>query len=648
MGQPMPAREPTQAPARIRIQYPAPVVDGGRWPVKRTVGDVVDVSADVFRDGHEVLRAEVCWKAPGARRWSTAPLTPVDAHHQGVRWAGRFEVDGPPGRWQYTIRAWTDPFASWRDEVSRKIEAGQADLAGEASEGVVLLREAAERATGAAKRRLTAVADALEQDGDVRAALDAEVAALVEAAGGGDRSEQEQLDPPLPLEVDRERGRFGAWYELFPRSWGGLRGTAEQVPRLAELGFDVLYFPPVHPIGHTNRKGRNNTLVAEPGDPGSPYAIGDESGGHDALHAELGTWEDFDALVTTLGEHGMELCLDLAINASADHPWLTEHPEWFNRRPDGTLKYAENPPKKYQDIYNFNFDGEDWRGLWQAWLEVVLGWVRRGVKVFRVDNPHTKPLAFWEWLIAEVRREDSAVLFLAEAFTRRAVMRALAKAGFNQSYTYFTWKNAKWDIEQYLTELTTTDEREYFRPNFFVNTPDILSDYLQHGGPAAFPVRLVLAATLSPTYGVYSGFESFEHVAVRPGSEEYLDSEKYEVRSRRLDGPLLPMIARLNQARRENPALQHLDNLRFLDTHNDALIAYAKRTDRNVVVTVVNLDPHGTQEGLVDIPWDLGVPPAFTTTDLLDVSRYDWHVGGNYVRLSPHERPGHVLRVDTP
>ena len=402
MGQPMPAREPTQAPARIRIQYPAPVVDGGRWPVKRTVGDVVDVSADVFRDGHEVLRAEVCWKAPGGRRWSAAAgrrSTPTTRASAGP---GASSVDGRPGRWQYTVRAWTDPFASWRDEVSRKLEAGQADLAGEASEGVVLLREAAERAGGPRRggdrprsptRSSRAATCARPSTPRWRRSWQA----------APDRREQEQLDPPLPLEVDRERGRFGAWYEMFPRSWGGLRGAAEQVPRLAELGFDVLYFPPVHPIGHTNRKGRNNTLVAEPGDPGSPYAIGDERGGHDALHPELGTLEDFAALVRDARRARDGARLDLAINASADHPWLTEHPEWFNRRPDGTLKYAENPPKKYQDIYNFNFDSEDWRGLWQACSTSSCCWVRRGVRVFRVDNPHTKPLAFWEWLIAEVR-----------------------------------------------------------------------------------------------------------------------------------------------------------------------------------------------------------------------------------------------------
>ena len=642
----MPAREPRQAPARIRIEKPSPSVDCGRWPVKRTVGDVVQVGADIFRDGHEVLRAEVRRRAPGERRWRTSPLTHVDAHVDGVRWEGSMTLDGPPGRWIWTIRAWTDPFAAWRDEIARKLEAGQQDLAGEASEGVVLLHGAAGRANGADARRIEAAAQHLEETGDVRSAIDPTLAALVDRFP--DNGESAELEQAMEIDVDRVRGRFGSWYELFPRSWGGLRGTIEVVPRVAELGFDVLYVPPIHPIGHTNRKGRNNALVAAPGDPGSPYAIGDETGGHDALHPDLGTLDDFDELIAALREHGMELCMDFAIQASADHPWLTEHPEWFNHRPDGSLKYAENPPKKYQDIYNFNFESEDWRGLWQAWLNVVLFWTRRGVRIFRVDNPHTKPFPFWEWLIAEVRKEFPDTIFLAEAFTRRAVMRALAKLGFSQSYTYFTWKNARWELIEYVNELAHGEEREYFRPNFFVNTPDILSEYLAHGGPAAFPVRLILAATLSPSYGVYSGFESFEHTPLRPGSEEYLDSEKYEVRERRLDGPLLPMVQRLNQARRTNPALQYLDNVQFLETHNGALIAYAKRRDHNVVLTVVNLDPHTAQEGLVDVPWDLGVPPAFTVTDLLDLARYDWHLGGNYVRLAPGERAGHVLRVDTP
>jgi starch synthase (maltosyl-transferring) len=641
----VPAPPRTQAPpSRIRIQLPAPTVEGGRWPVKRTTGDPVAVSADVFRDGHEVLRAVVRYRGPGERRWSEAPMEPVDAHHNGVRWTGRFEV-GAPGRWQWTIAAWVDVFAGWRDEVARKLEAGQADLSGEASEGAVLLRDAAAHARGADRTTLEAAAADLESGGPPQAALAPELAALVERCAP--RSELTEMAKPLEVDVDRVLARFGSWYELFPRSWGGFRGVEAELPRLAELGFDVLYLPPIHPIGLTNRKGRNNTLVAEPGDPGSPWAIGDAGGGHDAIHPELGTLEEFDSLVASARAHGIDVALDFAVQASADHPWLTEHPEWFNRRPDGTLKYAENPPKKYQDIYNVNWNSEDWFGLWSALLDVMRHWVDHGVRVFRVDNPHTKPLPFWEWLIKEIRATHPDVIFLAEAFTRRAMMRALAKIGFSQSYTYFTWKSARWELLEYLDELAHTEEADYFRPNFFVNTPDILTDELAVGGPPVFASRLVLAATLSPSYGIYSGYEHFENVQ-RPGSEEYIDNEKYELKERRLDGPLLPLVQRLNQVRRDNPALQHLENLRFLETANDAVVAYAKRQGPNVVITVVNLDPVHVQEGLVQVPYDLGVPPAYTVTDLLDVSRYDWHVGGNYVRIDPGERPGHVLRVDTP
>jgi starch synthase (maltosyl-transferring) len=637
----VPARAKAKPPNRIRIEHPAPTVDDGRWPVKRTVGDTVDVGADIFRDGHEVLRAVVRYKAPGDRRWHESPLVAVDAHHDGVRWEGAFTVE-EPGVTQWTIQAWVDLFAGWRDELARKVDFGQPDLGGELSEGAVLLRAAAERASGEAARRLAAAAEAVLTDPQV--GLDPELLALVEEVQ--ERTEATELPAPLQVDVDRTLARFGSWYELFPRSWGGFRGAREQLPRLAELGFDVLYLPPIHPIGHTNRKGANNTLTPGPEDPGSPYAIGDETGGHDAIHAELGTEEDFDALVAQAREHGIDICLDFAIQCSPDHPWLREHPEWFYRRPDGTLKYAENPPKKYQDIYNVNFGSEDWRGLWDALLGVVRHWVDRGVTVFRVDNPHTKPFAFWEWLIREVRADHPEVIFLAEAFTRRAVMRELAKIGFTQSYTYFTWKNERWELVEYLSELAHTEEAEYFRPNFFVNTPDILSDYLADGGPAAFPIRLILAATLSPSYGVYSGFEGYEHVQ-RPGSEEYLDNEKYEIKRRALDGPLLPLIQRLNLVRRANPALQRLENVTFLDAANDAILAYFKREGPNAILTVVNLDPDHAQEGLVQVPYELGVPPAFAVEDLLDGELHHWRLGGNYVRLDPAERAGHVLRVDT-
>jgi starch synthase (maltosyl-transferring) len=637
---PEPAK--AQPPSRIRIEHPAPTVDCGRWPVKRTVGDTVDVGVDIFRDGHEVLRAVVRWRSPGARRWRESPLIAVDAHHDGVRWEGRFAVD-EPGRTEWTIQAWVDVFAGWRDELARKVDFGQPDLSGELSEGAVLLRAAAQRAKGEAAGTLAALADEIATD--PHAALAPDLLALVESVQ--ERSEATELPEPLAVDVDRTLARFGSWYELFPRSWGGFRGVEAQLPKLSELGFDVLYLPPIHPIGHTNRKGRNNTLTTEPGDPGSPYAIGDERGGHDAIHPELGDDEDFRALVAAANEHGIDVALDLAINCSPDHPWLREHPEWFFRRPDGTLKYAENPPKKYQDIYNVNFACEDWRGLWDALLAVVRHWVERGVTVFRVDNPHTKPFVFWEWLIAEIRADHPEVIFLAEAFTRRAVMRELAKIGFSQSYTYFTWKNWRWELAEYVSELAHTEEAEYFRPNFFANTPDILTDYLAYGGPAAFPVRLILAATLSPSYGIYSGFEHFEHVQ-RPGSEEYLDNEKYEIKKRALDGPLLPLVQRLNRVRRENPALQRLENVGFLDAANDVIIAYAKREGPNAILCVVNLDPHHAQEGLVHIPYELGVPPAFEAVDLLDEQRYHWRLGGNYVRLDPAERAGHVLRVGTP
>ena len=642
----MPDQTRREPPSRIEVQHPAPAVDGGRYAAKRCVGDTVTVSADIFRDGHDKLRAVVRYRGPKGGRWKESEMLPIDAHIDGVRWQGEFPVDAQ-GHWEYSIEAWTDVFGTWRDELQRKVNAGQTDLAGEVSEGVLLIKDAAARSKSKTDKALLEQAVARIDDPKIAptakygTALDDELFEAVERSA--ERHGSAQIDP-LPVEVDRLRARFGAWYELVPRSWGGLRGVADEVPRLAELGFDVLYLPPVHPIGHTNRKGANNVLVAAAGDPGSPWAIGDESGGHTALHPELGTFEDFDALVATADRHGLEIALDFAIQCSADHPWLTEHPEWFNRRPDGTLKYAENPPKKYQDIYNVNFASEDWRGLWEALLDTVLFWVGHGVKIFRVDNPHTKPLPFWEWLIAEVHREHREVIFLAEAFTRAAMMRTLAKIGFSQSYTYFTWKSSKHELTEYVLELAHSGMQEYYRPNFFVNTPDILTEELQHGGPPKFASRLVLGATLSPTYGIYSGFESFENVPVRPGSEEYLGSEKYQVRDRALDGELLPLVARLNEVRRANPALQHLDNVQFLDTENDALMAYVKRTGDNTVVTVVTLDPGHPQEGVVVVPYALGLPPVFAVTDLLSGERFEWRIGRNYVRLDPF-RVAHVLRL---
>ncbi len=647
----IPARDaPNACPARIRIEDVRPRIDGGRHPVKRCLGDVLDVSADIFRDGHERLRAVVCCRPPGAVHPTEAPMRPIDAHLDGDRWEGSFAVDAC-GRWSFSIEAWSDAFASWREEIARKVQAGQSDLDSELSEGALLLQGARERAAGADRRLVDhALAILRGRDAPVEAKLDAALGDELFAATERhpDRRDRTRSGGELEVDVARVRARFGSWYELFPRSWGGLRGVTDQVPELARLGFDVIYLPPVHPIGVTSRKGRNNALRAAPDDPGSPWAIGSAAGGHEALAPELGTLEDFHALVATARAHELEIALDFAIQCSADHPWLTEHPEWFHRRPDGTLKYAENPPKRYQDIYNVNWDSEDWRGLWRALRDVVVHWIDHGVRIFRVDNPHTKPLAFWKWLIDGVHAEHPDVIFLAEAFTRQKVMEALAKVGFDQSYTYFTWKNARWEITQYVSELAYGGSQEYLRPNFFANTPDILHAYLQHGGRPAFAARLVLAATLSPTYGIYSGFERCENVALREGSEEYLHSEKYEVKDRALDGELLPMIARVNAIRRENPALQHLGNITFLDTENDALCAYAKRETANTLLVVVNLDPHHPQEGLAVIPAALGLPPAFTVHDLLTDARYDWRIGRNYVRLVPGAQQAHILRVQAP
>ncbi len=643
-GPPRTTRKP--APPRIQIVAPAPAIDGGRFPAKRTVGEAVRVGADIFSDGHDVLRAVVRFRGPGDERWQERPMRRIDAHVDGDRWVGEFEVT-ELGRYTWTVEAWIEPFTGWRDELRRKVAAGEPDLSGELSEGGVLLAQAAKRANGGDRKHLASAAAAIgdaaaDEPRRRKAALAPALLELVEAYP--DRSRSTTATQELHVDVDRDRARFGAWYELFPRSWGGLSGVAEKIPELAELGFDVLYLPPIHPIGLTNRKGPNNALVAAPGDPGSPWAIGDASGGHTALHPDLGTFEDFDALVAVSGEHGVDVALDFAIQCSADHPWLSEHPEWFNRRPDGTLKYAENPPKKYQDIYNVNWDCEDWRGLWDALRDIVRFWADRGVKIFRVDNPHTKPVAFWEWLIADLREDHPQLVFLAEAFTRAAMMKMLAKVGFNQSYTYFTWKSTKWELEEYVTELASSGMQEYYRPNFFVNTPDILTEELQTGGPPKFASRLVLAATLSPSYGVYSGFESFERVPVKPGSEEYDHSEKYELKSRSLDGPLLTLISRINAVRRENEAFHHLANVLFLSTENDALIAYAKRTGDNTVICVVTLDPVNAQEGVVLVPYELGLPPVFTVTDLLSGESFDWRLGRNFVRLDPY-RVAHLLRV---
>jgi starch synthase (maltosyl-transferring) len=592
-------------PTRIQIQRVTPQIDGGKYAVKRTVGDIVEVGARIFRDGHEILGAAVRYKPAGSTRWRESPLEPMG----NDAWRGSFTVDNC-GAWCFRIEAWVDRIASWQEELKRKHDAGQEDLTSELAEGALLLGRGA-----------VTVEEGL-------------------AAEAGDRSGK-AWSPTYEVDVDRVLARFGSWYELFPRSWGGFEGVRGQLPKLAELGFDVLYLPPIHPIGRTNRKGKNNTLKAGKTDPGSPWAIGSELGGHDAIDPGLGTVAEFERLVADAKELGIEIALDFAIQCSPDHPWLKEHPDWFHRRPDGTLKYAENPPKRYQDIYNVNFDSPDWKNLWQALCDIVLLWVSRGVTVFRVDNPHTKPVPFWEWLIDEVRRESPEVIFLAEAFTRPAMVTTLAKVGFAQNYTYFTWKNTRSELLEFLGQLL--EWAPCHRPNCFVNTPDILHEYLQRGGRPAFEARLVLASTLSPTYGMYSGFESFENVPVRQGSEEYLDSEKYEVKRRALDGLLLPLVQRLNEARRENPALQQLENVQLLETENENLFGYVKRTDDNAVICVVNLDPTRTQEGVCMLPASTGLAPAYPVLDVVTGAEWTWHLGRNYVRLEPGQ--SHVLVV---
>ena len=645
----MPAPKRSERPRRIRIAKPAPVLDNGRYAVKRTVGDTVAVSADIFRDGHEKMKAVVKYKAPGGRRWLETEMHAVDAHVSGVRWAGEFSVE-TPGTWQWTVEAWTDRWATWHDELRRKVAADlDEDLTSELSEGVIFLKRALEKAKGDAKGSIEWAIGALESDADITHKFD--VALGPELFQAMEETQEREgacaLEKPITVEVDRVRARFSAWYELFPRSWGGIKAVEDLVPDIADLGFDVLYLLPFHPIGVNKRKGRNNSLTAGPDDPGSPYAIGGAEGGHFAVHPELGTEQDVRDLCATAHKHGMDVALDIALNASADHPWLTEHPEWFQQRPDGTLKYAENPPKRYQDIYNFNWDTDDWQSLWNAWRDVFLHWVDCGIKCYRVDNPHTKPFAFWEWIIKEVHKVDRDVVFLSEAFTRRAVMRELAKLGFTQSYTYFTWKNSRHEMVEYFNELAWSEEKEYFRPNYFPVTPDILHAYLQHGGPAAFVTRLVLAATLSPSYGIYSGYEHFENVPVKEGSEEYLNSEKYEIKDRKLDGPLLPMMQRLNAIRHENVALQYQSNVAWLDAQNDQIFAYAKHEPGNTIITVTNLDPHNQQAGLVTIPAVLGLAPVFVVEDQFTGNHYDWRIGQNYVELNPHivGKQFHVLKV---
>jgi starch synthase (maltosyl-transferring) len=652
---------------RVVIEAVEPQVDCGRFPIKRTSGEAVVVEADIHADGHDAIAAVVQYRRAGELAWNEVPMSPLD----NDRWQGRFVVGGP-GLWEYSIEAWIDRFASWRLALSKKVGVGQ-DVASELLEGAALVQEAAGRMAARqnaatfdeARRRAEDVrrvlADISEDVGArVAAALSDDLATLM--AAHPDRSRATSFGRVLAVVVERERARFGAWYEMFPRSAtpdparsATFDEAAALLPYVASMGFDVLYLPPIHPIGRSFRKGRNNSLTPEPGDPGSPWAIGSTDGGHTAIEPGLGTIDDFDRFVANASRHGLEIALDIAFQASPDHPYVREHPAWFRHRPDGTIKYAENPPKKYQDIYPFDFDTHDWEALWLELKGVFEFWIAHGVTIFRVDNPHTKPYRFWEWAIGELRAAHPEVIFLSEAFTRPKVMRRLAKAGFSQSYSYFTWRNTREEIVAYFTELTGTPVREYMRPNLFANTPDILHAYLQRGGRPAFQIRLVLAATLGASYGIYSGFELAENVPVREGSEEYLDSEKYQVRPRNFQdaGSLSELIARINAIRRDHPALHHDWSLAFHSTDNVELLAYSKRSvdGTDVVLVVVNLHPVNKQHGFVELPlaaWGLTPHTTIEAVDLLSGERYFWRGEWNYVRLDPQDRVAHILHIAIP
>jgi starch synthase (maltosyl-transferring) len=658
-------------PPRIIITAVSPEIEAGRFPIKRVPGESVKVTADIFVEGHGVLSAALWWRRKGGGEWREHLMQELG----NDRWTGSFTV-GEPGEYEYTLQAWANEFETWRRDTRKNLDAGQDVLI-----GLIVGADLVEKAVGAAM--------ASGADGDAlrlrELACQLRVAAWLEeskpraAAGSSslmplladdklgllmipysERHASTTYERSLRVTVELSKARFSTWYEMFPRSWapepgrhGTFRDCEAALPYVAGMGFDVLYLPPVHPIGFSHRKGKNNSTIVRDDDVGSPWAIGSNEGGHKSIHPQLGTFEDFEHLLARAREYGLELALDIAFQSSPDHPYVTSHPQWFRHRPDGSIQYAENPPKKYEDIYPFDFDSEDWQALWEELKSVVRFWMGKGVKIFRVDNPHTKPFPFWESLITEIKRENWDVIFLAEAFTRPKVMQRLAKLGFTQSYTYFAWRNTKWELTEYFTELTQTEMREYFRPNLWPNTPDILTEYLQSGGRPAFMARLVLAATLGASYGIYGpAFELCENRALVPGKEEYLDAEKYQIRIWDLESPasIKELVARVNQARRQNPALQTNMGLRFHQVDNDQLIAYTKSTadSSNVVLVVVNLDPRYTQSGWVELPLqDLGLDAqsAFPVRDVLAGTTYTWNGPRNYVQLDPHVVPAHVFVV---
>jgi starch synthase (maltosyl-transferring) len=648
----------TSSPERfpsVVIENLSPLLDGGRYPLKRVVDQELVVSADIFKDGHDLLAAVLKWRPAGVQEWWETPMT----QRENDRWSGIAHfVENT--EYELTIEAWGDEFGSWRAEYDKKFNAGITELATEIAEGGILIEKAASRTDRKRdKERLLAFAARLRK---ADAAEGYQIAREIELRGlmgaWPDRTLSTEYSPYVNVIVDRPEALFAAWYEFFPRSAQGFgdRGSKfrDCVPRVDDakaMGFNVIYFPPIHPIGFTKRKGKNNSVTAEPNDPGVPYAIGSKFGGHKAVEPELGTLEDFDWLVKEIRARGMEVALDFAINCSPDHPYVAEHPEWFFHRPDGTIKYAENPPKKYEDVYPLNFHNPNWRALWEEMKSVILFWVKHNVRIFRVDNPHTKPVAFWEWLIREIRTDYPDVIFLAEAFTRPKMMKALAKCGYNQSYTYFTWRNTKYELTEYLTELCTTEMKYFYRGNFFTNTPDILPFFLQTGGRPAFLIRAVLASTLSTVYGIYSGFELCENVPI-PNREEYLNSEKYQFKERDWDAPgnIKAYVTQLNRIRKENRALQIYENLEFHAMENDQILFYSKATPSldNIILVAVSLDPFHTQSGFASVPVDrfgIGENEAYQVEDLLTNERFVWRGRRNFVLLEPNSRPAHVFRL---
>jgi starch synthase (maltosyl-transferring) len=641
---------------RVVIEGVSPEIDGGLFPIKRAVGETVAVEADIFTDGHDLLSCVLLFRREEDSTWDAAAMEPL----VNDRWRGSFPVS-QTGRYRYTIEAWVDRFNTWRYDLKKRVDAGQ-DISVDVRIGEQLIEQSVPKAKGAVakalKQRVAQIAGTVDPEEKITLILDDDLAELMSICS--ERRLITTYEKELPVVVEREKARFSTWYEMFPRSCAGKRkehGTFQDcekiLPYVASMGFDVLYFPPIHPIGLSHRKGKNNSPTTKQGEPGSPWAIGSEAGGHKAVHPELGSFDDFRRLMRKAREFGIEIALDLAYQCSPDHPYVKKHPEWFRSRPDGTLQYAENPPKKYEDIYPLDFETDHWKDLFAELKSVVLFWIEQGIRIFRVDNPHTKPFLFWEGLIGEIRREFPDVIFLAEAFTRPKVMYRLAKLGFSQSYTYFAWRNTKLEISQYFQELTRTPVKEFFRPNLWPNTPDIMTDYLQTGGRPAFMTRLVLAATLGASYGIYG--PAFELCVKEPkefGSEEYLDSEKYEIKSWNLEDPLSlrDFIARVNGIRKENPALQSNDTLRFHESDSDQVLCFSKHTEdfSNVVFVVVNLDPHHTHGSWVHFPVEevgLDARQGFQVHDLLSDARFLWHGTKNYLEIDPRVCPAFVFRV---